>query len=293
LQGSSSKPIDLTHENTSDGDPLEALKHVSMKYLHFDSDVRPPYFGTFTRVQSPARLRRFFRNPFRREMPEADYDYDSEAEWEEPGEGEDINSEGEEDADSVEGDEDMEGFLDDDDDGDTAKRKLITTDLEPVSSGLCWEDWYGQCKSAIGLPGVVQWKDFAMGHLLGMVPHGCCRSYLIAMTEGHSGPIDPFSTAYWQSDPTPTASSLPLGDARPSTLNGQMNPPRLPLQARTNIVNGVNILTPRSNKASQAAAPPTHSHKRQVPPEVLAEFKAEVSGSDLTKIALIEHLKKK
>jgi len=72
-----------------------------------------------------------------------------------------------------------------------------------------------------------------------------------------------------------------------------MNPPRLPPQAKANTVNGVNILTPRSNKASKAAAHPTLSHKRQVPDELLADFKAEVSGSDLTKLALIEHLKKK
>ncbi len=72
-----------------------------------------------------------------------DYDYDSEGEWEEPGEGEDLDSEGEEEIESEDGD-DMEGFLDDEDVADSAKalqkRRLVTGDLEPISTGLCWED---------------------------------------------------------------------------------------------------------------------------------------------------------
>jgi hypothetical protein len=134
MQGSSNAPIDLTDSGIS-----QNLKSIPMKVLHFREDVRPPYQGTFTKLISPRSAMKIARNPFHRALPDTDYDYDSEAEWEEPEEGEDLDSEVEDDT-SEPGDEDMEDFLDDEDDLIKGKRRAIVGDLEPCSSGLCWED---------------------------------------------------------------------------------------------------------------------------------------------------------
>ncbi|EOD51230.1 putative chromatin assembly factor 1 subunit a protein [Neofusicoccum parvum UCRNP2] len=133
LQGSSDQPVDLTEESSERNmrELLETLKTVPMKYIHFTEDVRPPYCGTFTKVQSYQESRKMAINPFSKSLPEANYDYDSEYEWEDAEEGEDLDADDEDDLES-EGAEDLEDFLEDDDD-DVAhnKRRLITGDLEP------------------------------------------------------------------------------------------------------------------------------------------------------------------
>jgi len=134
MHGSANAPIDLTGSSKR-----QALRSIPMKILHFREDVRPPYQGTFTKPLSPSSAKQLARNPHYRKLPDTDYDYDSEAEWEEPEEGEDLDSEVEEDG-SEDGDEDMDGFLDDEDDQIKGKRRPIVGDLEPCSSGLCWED---------------------------------------------------------------------------------------------------------------------------------------------------------
>ena len=145
LHGTSHNPIDLTglQKLKAPQQPWDLMKTIPIKFLRFIEDVRPPYIGTYTRVQDPATARRICRKPCTRALPTMDYDYDSEGEWEEPGEGEDLDSEGEEEIESEDGD-DMEGFLDDEDVADSAKalqkRRLVTGDLEPFSTGLCWED---------------------------------------------------------------------------------------------------------------------------------------------------------
>jgi len=110
-----------------------------MRHLHFAEDVRPPYFGSYTKRMSPRSSTRLRRQPFSRIRKDTSYDYDSEAEWEEPEEGEDILSEGEDDEESVGSVDEMDGFLDDEELGD-GKRRLITGDLKPVSTGICWHD---------------------------------------------------------------------------------------------------------------------------------------------------------
>jgi chromatin assembly factor 1 subunit A len=72
-----------------------------------------------------------------------------------------------------------------------------------------------------------------------------------------------------------------------SPATGTMNPPRLPLQDRpSGIVNGANILRAVGSGSKRPKV------ARVIPSEFMSAFKQEVSGSDLTKIALIEHLKK-
>lgn len=150
LLGGSSRPIDLTtdSQNAQIKNTRTSLRAIPYKILKFAEDVRPPYIGTYTKqpVSGAARLA---RNPIKRDLPGVDYDYDSEAEWEEPGEDEeDLGSEGEDD-DDADGEEDLDGFLDDADDEIANARKLVMLgDLEPKSTGLCWENEQGRYPSS-------------------------------------------------------------------------------------------------------------------------------------------------
>lgn len=141
FSGKAERPIDLTtdSQNSQIKKKHDLLKQVPMKFLCFREDVRPPYRGTYT--SRPVNgMSRLARNPLRKELPNTDYDYDSEAEWVEDEDAEDCNSDGEEEEDGEDG-EDMEGFLDDENDEmNNSKRMVIQGDLEPVSTGLCWEN---------------------------------------------------------------------------------------------------------------------------------------------------------
>lgn len=288
LNSSSSRPIDLTGDDDAHN-PLALLRRIPMKYLHFGEDVRPPYYGTYTKPHSPRETARLARNPFSRILHQADYDYDSEAEWEEPGEGEDLDSEGEEDLDE-DGDDDLDGFLDDEEDAQV-KRRLISGDLEPISTGLCWEDAHGVSKLNDGSGAIsTEFKEFHMGFLLG-TSLSASSQFVLILAEPQPRAIDPFSTAYWVSAPAPAITVTAVGN-KELTINGAMQPPRLPLTQRplNSMMNGLNA--PPSGTPA-ATGKPAKPPKRMIPPEQLPEFKAEVEGSDLTKIALIEALKKK
>ncbi|ORY19118.1 chromatin assembly factor 1 subunit A-domain-containing protein [Clohesyomyces aquaticus] len=276
INSSSEAIIDLTGDNhCKPAQPLDLLKQIPMKYLHFPEDVRPPYWGTYTKPYTPQEAARLARNPYRRNLHQVDYDYDSEVEWEEPEEGEDLDSEGDDDLDE-EGEDDMDGFLDDEEDPQL-KRRLINGDLEPVSSGLCWEDARGVSRLNDGSGAIsTEFKVFKMGFLLEPHPHS----------------IDPFSTAYWAPEPTPIAISTLVGPGREVPTNGLMNPPRLPLTQRP--VNGMlNTLNTAEKANPSSTSKPAKPPKRLIPVDQIPAFKAVVAGSDLTKIALIEALKKK
>lgn len=163
VNGSATYPIDLTHDARSivEGHatmrPIDLLKGVHMKYLHFPEDVRPPYFGTYTKIHNEQMERKVALQPSSRALDDLNYDYDSEAEWEEPEEGEDLGSEGEEDLED-DGDEEMDGFLDDEGDTNVKRRMLASNDQEPISTGLCWNT--DASLSVIG-------EEFRMVFLLG------------------------------------------------------------------------------------------------------------------------------
>ncbi|KAF2021164.1 hypothetical protein BU24DRAFT_446244 [Aaosphaeria arxii CBS 175.79] len=265
--------VDLTKErDTSPKNPLDLLKQIPMKYLHFQEDVRPPYYGTFTRDVTAEEGARLSRNPLSRTLNEIEYDYDSEAEWEEPEEGEDLDSEGDDEM-SEDGDDDMEGFLDDEDDAQV-KRRLISGDQAPVSTGLCWEDVEGVSRLNDGSGAIsTEFKDFRMGFLLEPQPTS----------------IDPFSTAYWAPVPKAAPATQSMFSKDSSSTNAAMQPPRMPLSQRP--ING--LLVAHVNGSPSINSKPAKPAKRLIPTEQLAAFKAEVEGSDLTKIALIEALKKK
>ncbi len=80
-----------------------------------------------------------------------------------------------------------------------------------------------------------------------------------------------------------------------------MDPPRMPLTAINRLnLQLPNALPPNSEKpksiqigvVSSARAPKQAQVKRYISTELLAEFKAAVQGSELTKLGLVEVLKK-
>ncbi|KAJ4401061.1 chromatin assembly factor-I (CAF-I) p90 subunit [Didymella pomorum] len=273
VHGSPDRPIDLTTDaEISREQPLEMLNTIPMKYLHFGEDVRPPYYGTYTKYYPFTAERRLARNPVLRIRQDTNYDYDSEAEWEEPEEGEDLDSDGEDDLEE-EGDDDMDGFLDDEEDPQL-KRRMLSGDLEPISTGLCWEDFNGVSKLNNGFGAIsTEFKDFKMEFLLEPYPQS----------------IDPFSTAYW-APPAPVVTATTATTNKTASANGLMQPPvRLPLAQRT--MNGMlNTLNPSSSPSAIASKPA--APKKLVPDDQLPAFKAEIQGKDLTKLGMIEALKK-
>ncbi|KAK2811480.1 hypothetical protein FQN50_002103 [Emmonsiellopsis sp. PD_5] len=281
MQNTPSMPIDLTGGKLEPQPrPQDLLKKHAMKLLKFSEDVRPPYRGTFSKRLSNQAAMKLCRNPFERMVPELNYDYDSEAEWEEPEEGEDLDSEGEEDI-SEDGDEDMEGFLDDgDEDPVNGKRRIIVGDLEPVCTGICWEG-----------DGDV---DPTM------------NSYRMeVISETLTFPIDPFSTAYWskpsQASRSPLQHLTHLSNhasdrSSPNAAQKRSQPPSMGLlqPPTATIPTTTSNLAPGQSTLPGAPAPaPTQKPRRPFPPDQVAEFKQVISGSNLTKAGLIEVLKKR
>ena len=103
------------------------------KFLSFHEDVRPPYHGTWSKKSLAVNP----RNPFKKDRQFFDYDYDSEAEWEEGDNeiGEDIanaaDDEDEKEEDEADGEDDgwlaADDDLDDDPDEETKllRQKLV------------------------------------------------------------------------------------------------------------------------------------------------------------------------
>ncbi|KAL3292757.1 chromatin assembly factor 1 subunit a [Colletotrichum asianum] len=158
----------------------DALRKIPVKTLRFWQDVRPPYKGTVTLRPYQAGkdgMRRLARNPTLRGLVPVNYDHDSEAEWESEGEDVDIDDDDEEDLD---GDgEDMDEFLDDSEDNGPA-RFVSANGLEPVSTGVCWED------------------RKRMGPNRTMYEHR--MEFILESLDSHHS-VDPFSTKYWEPEP--------------------------------------------------------------------------------------------
>ncbi|KAK3359868.1 chromatin assembly factor 1 subunit A-domain-containing protein [Lasiosphaeria hispida] len=197
----SSLPIDLTtkSQNEQIRHTLEALKAVPVKSLKFKEDVRPPYVGTISGLPTGVRsLRRIARNPISKNILPLDYDYDSEAEWQEE-DGEDVDELDDED-DDMEIDEDMDGFLDDSDDAGPA-RLVFSGGMEPESTGLCWEN-----RKRLNSPAKVY--KYRMEFILESPDH-------------HSG-IDPFSDLYWKpaagNEPSTASASASASESAPVTI---------------------------------------------------------------------------
>lgn len=137
LSNSPATVVDLTGTTPVEANPRGVLKTIPVKFLKFAEDVRPPYIGTYTKCPTRGSISTLARNPLGHVRPDTNYGYDSEAEWEDPVDGEDLNSEGEEEEED-EDEEEMEGFLDDEE-PNAIKRRPLLGDQEPTCSGICWE----------------------------------------------------------------------------------------------------------------------------------------------------------
>lgn len=123
----------LNHPLTPDPAPvLRLLNQQPQLHLQFAEDVRPPYSGTFSTTTCKVTGRR----PFGRDAS-LNYDHDSEAEWQELEEGEELLSEDDESVGSE--DAAMNEFLDDEGEGAILPVKQ-KGELVPFSVGPCWED---------------------------------------------------------------------------------------------------------------------------------------------------------
>lgn len=277
VAGSQHKPIDLTQE----ADPRALLRRLPMKYIYFHQDVRPPYIGTVSKGDSVLQQARAARNPFRRSKPELDYDDDSEAEWEEPEEGEDLDSEADDELESQGDAEDLDDFVDDEGQIDAARGKLksLTNDMQPISSGLCWEDEAGRilASSDTLTSGL---ESLRMESLLrkSTTTKELQRLKANRLIASCKFPLDPLSKDYWAdhhetlSTAVQTASSTKRPVGRP------------PLHARPNIaVNGMGTA-----KSSSDSKPP-----RVLSGPELDIFKEVVNGNDLNKTGLLAVLKKR
>ncbi|KAF4628648.1 hypothetical protein G7Y89_g9505 [Cudoniella acicularis] len=280
FRGGSSRPIDLTtdSQNSHIKKMQDLLRKVPFKILQFREDVRPPYRGTYT-SRPVSGMAKLARNPLRRDLPNTNYDYDSEAEWVEDEDAEDCNSDGEEEED-IEDTDEMDGFLDDEND-DTAnsRRMVLQGDLEPVSTGLCWEDRRKRNTNVKMMP-------YRMEIIIGEFFFFRSMSNLTA-ADHTMKTIDPFSTAYWE--------------PRPVTA---MDPPRMPLTAMktpNSINQAAKPVKPFFSNASIINSTPSqpvqhvgkdNKPKKLLPAEVLSDFRAAIQGNNLSKVGLVEVLKK-
>lgn len=289
MQDPSSNTVDLTAVSRQ---LQEALKQIPMKILQFAEDVRPPYKGTFSRRIPPRDAVRLCRNPFARALPQCDYDYDSEAEWEEPEEGEDLDSEdGDEEVDDE--DDDMDGFLDDrDEDVPTGKRKIMVDSLEPVCTGLKFGD-----DEQDGVDPVLE--NHRLEIIGGMYERRIHIFQLAKIADRPLSkdeiqfPIDPFSTAYWEKpkpisrinpDEANAANTLP-----PNVLSSPVALPSSPSGHRLLSHFGqLNV----ASESSPMKPTMTKPNPPGFPDELLPDFKKVIQDNNLTKTGLIEVLKK-
>ncbi|CUS07839.1 unnamed protein product [Tuber aestivum] len=249
---------------------LDLLNSLPFKFLRFAEDVRPPYSGTYTRKPASSGLLRG-RNPFQKSLPKVDYEYDSEAEWGEDVldcDGEELLSDEEDDEDCGSGDEDLEEFLDDEDEEGAASknRRGVVSTLIPICSGLCWEDPMGKNPRK-------EFGEMSLGMLI----------------DGVSGPIDPFSTSYWNPVAPPQLQSAQVVHNPIKAMSqffqatGNRNP------QSTMPPPGASVSTAQVVTGEPSKQP---KPKQLIPAEDMAAFKRAIEGSDLTKAAMIEHLKK-
>lgn len=295
IHGTSVQPVDLTREDEES--PLEVLRRVPTRHIHFEEDVRPAYCGTYTKIRSPTIIRKTMRNPYTQSRPDTDYNYDSEAEWEPPDEGdEEVLSDEEDEAESNADEGELEDFLDDEDDKGKEKRKMLSGDLLPESTGLCWANEKGRLSCVEG--NEVAKKPDAMS--------GMRMGFLIPGFSGST--IDPFSTDYWETNAAVPAPAVPATGAlgaptqvsiEPNTL---MPPPRQPLQPKLNF-NGktsphdlVGAAEGQKGPITSTAAMQTAKRGRKPTPRTLSQedldgFKEAIVGSPLGRQDLQKGLK--
>jgi len=258
---------------------LSVLHSIPIKYLHFNEDVRPPYCGTWTKCVSDRQMHSVARNSTARIIEEINYDYDSEAEWAEPGEGEDVDSDGEEDAESEEGEDDMDGFLDDENDNGV-RRNIGLVNSEVQCSGLQWENSSGCSKLASGPERRVDLPANKVGFIIGKkFLKSTTRSKKLTVIDSDP-PLSaskPYSSTYW--------GGLDI-QASESTKNA---PSRIPLAPKSdNFGNTLNV----PNSTRRVGKPVDELSKLLIPFKDLEKFKKTIVGRQETKQDLTKELQK-
>ncbi|CAN8095610.1 unnamed protein product [Discula destructiva] len=266
--GGASNPIDLIAESLR-LPTRRSLKEIPLKQLSFHEDVRPGYYGTVTSVQSVAKLKKMARNPMAKDLP-LNYDYDSEAEWVQGEEEEDEAIDDMTDDDEEEGDEkSLDGFLDDDDDDVVRPTgRLMLGNMEPESSGICFEDY-------LRVNPKPQMYKLRMEFLIPGLQHH------------HS--IDPFSTAYWPSSSKSTTSISPGQNTK--TKSADKTPKA---KSGETVVETIMPPPPAPSKTDVTSSKKPASPSDLVPANHLEDFKAAVMDFKyLAKSALLPTLKKR
>ncbi|KAL9054064.1 MAG: hypothetical protein Q9162_004393 [Coniocarpon cinnabarinum] len=265
--GNETDSIALAGEQLSPAAARARIQEHPMKYIAFREDYRPPYYGTNSKLRTAAEALRLARRPVKQIRDDLDYEYDSEAEWEEPEEGEELGSEAEDEEDSTADAEELQEFLDDEgaDDHAKPKKRFLNGDMEPTTTGICWEDARRKVINPLQCPSIDP-----------------CHYRMEILSEQFDFPIDPFSTTYWPSDTKATDNKVPINiDAN--------RPPLLP---RPNIaLNGNSTGVADSSKPQKPQKPA--KEVRLLSGQELAEFEQVVQGSDLTKQGLLAVVKKK
>ncbi|KAH6691387.1 chromatin assembly factor 1 subunit A-domain-containing protein [Plectosphaerella plurivora] len=170
---------DIQAQQQAQREARKRLARIPMKSIRFQQDVRPPYLGTTTLVPHQVGLRTMRKVARKSTTPvlPLNYDYDSEAEWQEE-EGEDLDGDDEDEEDLDDGDE-VNELIDDSEAVDVMR--FGATGLEPVSTGICWEDHKRK------VPCVT-----AQQHRMEFI-------FTDALRQCQS--IDPFSSSYWEPEP--------------------------------------------------------------------------------------------
>ncbi|KAF2998414.1 hypothetical protein E8E14_005293 [Neopestalotiopsis sp. 37M] len=240
----------------------DQLRSIPVKVLSFFEDVRPPYVGTVTSTPK-VNLGKLARRPTGRLLL-LNYEYDSEAEWEEE-EGEDLGDDELED-DGEEGDEEMGDFLDDAEDV-SATRPAFLTDSEPISTGVCYEDRKRLAHNVDGEVCSTVYK-YRMEFILDSLEHH------------HS--IDPFSTEYWQPKTAPGSTNsqqTKITKSASKTLQAGMAPPPVP-----------------GSSPAAASSSDQIDWSTLVPKSMFPEFKRAIINEEynfLTKVGIVDMISKK
>lgn len=176
------------------------IHSISTKYLHFDEDIRPPYCGTWTKEVSEEEARSVARNPCTRVIEFMDYDNDSEAEWNELDDGEDVRSEGDDDAEGEETADDMDGFLDNAEDH---PNQGLVPDRPLEWAGVLFEKASGVANVTAAKAIGENLMSYKMGSLIpeqmSKPRYGTRGSILRLKVLGNVGPasVKPWSNVYW------------------------------------------------------------------------------------------------
>ncbi|BFZ54569.1 chromatin assembly factor-I (CAF-I) p90 subunit [Savitreella phatthalungensis] len=290
----------MNDEHMSSRSDVRGPPYKLLQYKH--QDYRPPYWGTVTCLPQDARGLVTGRNPLAR-TSKLNYDYDSEAEWQSEGEGEDLLDDEDDEDGSDAGseyskdtlDEEDRAFLDDSQDGD------VTTSIPARAARARLS---GQM-TAIVINGLL--PPSQPNHASTLAKMSLRR---LVDLDSPSQPIDPFKD-YWTPAPTVTnadpsidpssTTSTPVkrftakekGKGKAICQTGIAG---LPMHAAS--ANALNLLRDpvavvayEGPSTAAAAASVTSGDDLLVPAHLMPAFKSVVAGSTLSKVLLVERLR--